>query len=311
MPRFSRRYQVTAVDKVLPSDARGSAWISQLQRAMKTISAILVRSVPLLAAAFASTLAVVSAAAPAIYRFSAREENGRGTRERRVSAPGALKSPVLRGFSFSREIANKNIEQLSLVLHPERGTLDAVLVDDQPQSPFGKFNWEARYAETSTGEPQRAAGYCARGQCTQLIRVPDGKSFVLSGFYFRFRNGDHHLRKLEIFETKGFLMVTCADKKPDDPYSWIVYYALVDSSSLRSDFISGSAKGSTTRQLPRRVASAGAEAVLTGFSFEFNEGDHEIREIGVILESGNALIKFNDKNDDDPFDYFVRYAWLK
>jgi hypothetical protein len=254
---------------------------------------------------------VAAAAAPKVHRFAGREEDGNGSRERRIAERDAIKSPVLRGFSFSRELMNNNIEQISLMLHPERGTLDSVFTDDAPRAPWGKFNWDARYAEVTQGEPQRASGYCARGQCTQLIRVPTGKAFVLSGFYFRFQNGDHHLKKVEIRESRGELSVTLADKKPDDPYRWVVNYVLVDEASLRVEKVAGIARGSTTKRLPSRPITAGHELVLTGFTLEFTDGDHEIRELGIVLEAPQALIKYNDKNNDDEFEYVVRYAWMK
>jgi hypothetical protein len=268
------------------------------------------RSVLAYAVAAVCALTAAAVAAPNVHRFAGREEDGNGSRERRVAAPGVLKAPVLRGFSFSREFVNKNIEQMSLVLHPERGTLDAVFTDDSPRARAGKFNWEARYAEVAQGSAQRAAGFCARGQCTQLIRVPADKAFVLSGFYFRFQNGDHHLKKVEIMEARGSLQVTFADKKPDDPYNWVVYYTLVDHASLRTSVVTGTARGSTTKTLPP-LANTAEELVLTGFSLEFKEGDHEIRELGIVLEAARALIKYNDKNADDAFDYVVRYAWMK
>ena len=266
------------------------------------------RLIVILLSSAGCALTMLAVAAPKAHRFTGREVRSEGAHERRVSAPGALKAPVLSGFSFTRESSDAQVEQTSLVFHSERGTLDAILLSQ-------RLSWEARFVEPQAGETGRIAGHCTGGDCTQLLALPSDKAFLLSGFRFRFRNGRHDLKTIKILESNGVLKVSFADKNGDDPFDWGIYYTLIPRSAIRkSGQVSGTAKGSVTQplQLPRNGLAGLDELkpVLTGFSLNFKDGDHQIEELGVILESRTALIKFNDKNDDDAFAFVIEYAWL-
>lgn len=51
-----------------------------------------------------------------------------------------------------------------------------------------------------------------------------------------------------------------------------------------------------------------AAPILSDFRLWFNNGDHKIRTIGILHQSGGMRANFNDQNGDDPFR--VRAKWL-
>lgn len=71
----------------------------------------------------------------------------------------------------------------------------------------------------------------------------------------------------------------------------------------------GTARGRAAKGIPNYVD---AQPALRGFAVEFrNKADHQLDEFAVELERGNVRVAFNDKNDDDLFDYTVDAVLLR
>jgi hypothetical protein len=74
--------------------------------------------------------------------------------------------------------------------------------------------------------------------------------------------------------------------------------------SERRETLSGIATGETTRAI---TFLPGEVILMRGFDFRYLNGDHHIKTIGVLPETGTSLsIQFRDRNRDDPMAYETR-----
>ena len=93
-----------------------------------------------------------------------------------------------------------------------------------------------------------------------------------------------------------------------DPYCARVDYALIPKHRVLGQIHYA---GPTTRTGSYNRALAGANRpILQGFRLEFTNGDHNLDQVGVRMEPGEVTVWFNDKNDDDPFQWEIWWAEL-
>ena len=106
-----------------------------------------------------------------------------------------------------------------------------------------------------------------------------------------------------------------ADKKVDqasttnrsDVYQYDIRYAWVPKRKVEATrkLMGRSGGGSSTKFIGR------GKTVLQGFTLNYSHKDHHIDEVGVQIEGGHLKVSYNDKNDDDDFNWMVKYAFLK
>jgi hypothetical protein len=160
---------------------------------------------------------------------------------------------------------------------------------------------------------------------------------LLTSFYFRFDKGsggpvDNWLNIIRVMPpgdkqdlsptadlpldttAAGKIDLMYADRKLDSGKDNYFYKAAhVPHSARRFQLRDVGCTGSCERvlQIPG-VNLADHVFVLVGFQLFFTGGrDHHMDEIAVFEESGKLIVKFNDKNDDDVFGYFVDFALVR
>jgi hypothetical protein len=152
------------------------------------------------------------------------------------------------------------------------------------------------------------------GSATRGISTPSPLSdfvFVLLGFQLAFRAVDHHINEVGILENDGEVTVHFADQNFDDTFLFRLRYAYVP-----IDLLSrlGELRGTRERSFARRFIESG-NSVIRGFHFDFKPyftsgEDHHIKQIGVLTPDGRVEVAYADQNDDDGFDWVVRYGIL-
>jgi hypothetical protein len=161
---------------------------------------------------------------------------------------------------------------------------------------------------------------------------------LLSSFYFRFgipgsgAGVDNHLNIIRVMPAgekqdlsptadlpldtveSGKLDLMYADKDADSASDNYFYkIAHVGRNARRFQFRDVGCQGSCEQVLP--IPGSGVHQrrvfVLVGFQVFFTGArDHHMDEIAVYEEDGKLFVKFNDKNDDDVFGYFVDFAMV-
>ena len=132
---------------------------------------------------------------------------------------------------------------------------------------------------------------------------------ALAGFKLHFTgNRDHHIDEITVMinddrtYTIGF-----NDKNDDDVFAYEIHFVRIGSffSTLLPGEMSGRAKGFS--RIPHRL-NTNMDFVLRGFSFNFVNADHHIREIGILIQGPRISVIYGDINGDDPFDFKVKWV---
>jgi hypothetical protein len=154
---------------------------------------------------------------------------------------------VLNGFALNRHGGDDNVLEMAVMPNQMRGEITVTLRDNSGKRPFDarvsyvmvpdrdvyaqkriKKHSAGRRLKLDLSSPPRGRSRGRRGQ-----HRPISSERVLQGFHVRFKNGDHHLGALEIDLELGWLRFE--DKRPDDPYSADLMYALINDAS-RPDY---------------------------------------------------------------------------
>ena len=133
----------------------------------------------------------------------------------------------------------------------------------------------------------------------------DNYVVALVGFGFRF-SGDHHLKRMAILYQENRIFYGFSDDSGNESWNSRIDIAWIPKQYVKT---TGEIHGSS----PGGYASGAidvAKPVLRGFEFNFRNGDHHIKEIGVVLPPGHSGVAFRDDNGDDPFDWTIQYADL-
>jgi hypothetical protein len=147
--------------------------------------------------------------------------------------------------------------------------------------------------------------------------LPDpafGKPIVaLVGFRMFFGlSGDHELDRIGIWFRDDELHVVMQDQdaRPTEDYSFLVDFVVIPhapGTDVSRGVERGTARGGARIPLP---IPARAHVFLTGWEFDFSNGDHEIREVGVDRQGDDYVVFFADSNADDPFDWRIEWAHI-
>jgi hypothetical protein len=93
-----------------------------------------------------------------------------------------------------------------------------------------------------------------------------------------------------------------------DDFSFLVDFVVIPSGpglTVTRGIERGTAHGAERVHFPTPPP---AHFLLTGWAFNFKNGDHHIREIGVDRQQDDFLAIYADRNADDPFDWRVEWA---
>lgn len=160
----------------------------------------------------------------------------------------------------------------------------------------------------------RSLDICNRGKCTVTVERPAGDYvFVLVGLQLAYRGVDHHVDEIGITENNGAITVFFNDDNDDDLFVWSAKYAYVPADLFSSRNVTS---GTRARRGTRRTIPAG-KSVIRGFKFNFEPyftsgGDHHLRSVGVLThDDGRLEVWYNDKNEDDGFDWEVHWGILR
>jgi hypothetical protein len=143
---------------------------------------------------------------------------------------------------------------------------------------------------------------------------------LLDGFEFRYLSDDHQMSRIGqwpevVWPGNQRIELSFHDKNKDDRYSYnVTHVEHEDPSVFWPGFGPGTGwqnciGGRCTHYLGR--PSSSHVFVLVGFDLKFGDGvDHNVDEIMVVEDGGYLHVAFNDQNDDDRFQWRVRYAYL-
>lgn len=136
---------------------------------------------------------------------------------------------------------------------------------------------------------------------------------ALVGFRMFFGlNREHELERVGVWFDDRDLHVVFQDQAaaPTDDYSFLIDFVVIPSGpvfDIAQGAESGRATGGARAPLPTPRRS---HLALRGFDFAFQNGDHEIRDIGVDRQGDDFVVFFGDKNGDDPFNWRVEWAHI-
>ena len=218
--------------------------------------------------------------------------------------------PLLYSFWFFFNNGDHHLKELGI--RTEYGSSFA----DEIHLSYHDKNWDDpyQYYMSHIDLPARAGvvdgvgGEC-RGSCTEQLAAPPSPDhhFVLIDFGMYYHNGDHHIDEIGLLESGGSLTVYFNDKNDDDEFSWWASYMWVapEFVSTTGSYSGINVKGKDSRPVP------GFPFALSGFKFNYRKKDHHLEEIGIWTRPGWDLqIEYNDKNDDDRYDWEVNWAVL-
>ncbi len=152
---------------------------------------------------------------------------------------------------------------------------------------------------------------CKASACTiKLPPIPAGHQFVLSGFSLARVKGEAFVRRVSIQPVAGKPEVVVRFNDNGTP----PYRASVWGLYLPDRVFKERKKLSFTYQPGQTPpkASIGSDVFsLVGIDFEFLNGDHKLRTIGVRYDRPYLTPVFADQNTDDPWHVEVEYVTFK
>ena len=232
--------------------------------------------------------------------------------------------PALSGFNL--EFLNSDHKIMMVVVggsNPLRslrnlnyrlGMYDNSSIDDQQDEVSA---W-VKYIDL--GEDQETLHELAQfeGEGTGVISIPeidDEYLFVLRGFAIGKTTGhDHNIRKIGIrfFYERSEIEVYFTDDSPgDDEWSCSIYYTLLKNTSsynTRERITGPYTVESTFTESGKMDKEFPSISILSGFSFEFLDSDHFIRQIMIDPESDEEFeVVFTDDERDNPVEIIIDY----
>jgi hypothetical protein len=230
-----------------------------------------------------------------------------------VLAPTGLARPGMCGFGFDYKKSDHHVKMIGtghILQATDGGT---ILFSDNACINFGDHNADDDYSwELFNRELPEGTIFCEYVPCNggTGISTPPHCVPVLTGFSFRFANGDHHLARMNIaFSKEGEdwrIKVGFHDQNGDDPFDGCVVVGFVPEQYVRAVRTESGSSWGGSASLPLTLN----KPVLQGFELMFQNGDHHIDQIAVNVFPTGIDVRYNDKNDDDGFDWTVRIVDL-
>lgn len=151
------------------------------------------------------------------------------------------------------------------------------------------------------------------------VDYPHTGTQLLDSFFFQFVEGtnlgshvDHHLTQLLFLPDfpQGKMRLGFHDKNSDDRYFYKLSHVGIGDPRVRrftrSLDICDRSRCTVTIERP----AGDFVFVLVGLQLAYRGTDHHVDEIGVIESNGALTVFFNDKNDDDVFQWSIKYAYV-
>lgn len=186
-----------------------------------------------------------------------------------------------------------------------------------------KKRWRSLATLAATALPLIVAAPQARAQ--SVTGSDDGGDVIrggthsgvplLSQFYARFRNGDHHVRSVgllidspRLFETQLYYR----DVNSDDPFDYAYRYWDVQPSGIfATDTGTRGCRNTCTTSIARPAGDV--VFVLRGFYFSYRGTDNHLKRVRISESGGSLTVTFADDGPSegaDDFDYIVQYAYV-
>jgi len=211
-------------------------------------------------------------------------------------------------------------------LQPSRipdGRLSVLLQDAGPSGE--EFGYYAAHSLLTTPGARRyqirdvgCVNDCRRQVPSYVLRDPfsvpavaGGALLALVGFRMFFPwNRNHNLDRVGVWFEGDYIHVAMRDAGGGDTFAYLVDFVVIPTAFLNVS--TGVERGSgaqafDTHQLPP-VGDARTDFVITGWEFNFRQGDHKIFDIGVKRWEDNLSVFYGDYGGGDPFDWRVQWA---
>jgi hypothetical protein len=130
---------------------------------------------------------------------------------------------------------------------------------------------------------------------------------ALSGFKLFFDgNRNHEIDRIGVWIVGRDLHVAMRDANGNDTFSYLVDFVVIPRIQLNAAFhrVRGTGRGGGQIRMtppPRSMC------LLTGWAFNYQSGDHEVRDIGPDRRGDDVTMFYSDASADDTFDW--RLEW--
>ncbi|HWB75358.1 MAG TPA: hypothetical protein VG755_10385 [Nannocystaceae bacterium] len=265
----------------------------------------------------ATTVALALSAATATGDFVPRtvEAEAKGTASASLNG---LTNPALVGFRL--RYMNGDHELNSIAVKPSSGDVLAILRD---QNHDDDMSMRVTYGGWDFYRSYDVTAKC-RGACTIPIVDPPSalagtKRLVLVGFDVLVQNPSDRDRRVRVLSIRPSadeqsFRAEFRDNGTFD-YSVNIRYAWIASghSGKLSDTATRTAAQRTQQvEIGQPLASQDAAEFIAGFSVEFTNGEHNLRDIAFEKSAtGQYSVRFNDANYDDPMTATLDRVWIR
>lgn len=135
---------------------------------------------------------------------------------------------------------------------------------------------------------------------------------ALTGFKLFFTgNRQRELDRVGVWFQDHTLHVAMRDQNAErnDVFSYLIDFVVIPTAgwNVTRNTDRGQARGLETIQLP---TPSRAHFVLTGWQFNFQDGDHDIRDIGVFRREDDFTVIYSADGANAPFDWRVDWAHI-
>jgi hypothetical protein len=261
-------------------------------------------------AALASVIAVSAYAQTPIVQSFSSTLGGYG-----FLLPSGSSVPALRGFDIRYTNGDHQIRDMYLG-YWSGGDYAVILKDSSGADPIAGT---IKLMDVRALDSYRYR--LTRSDCVGICRidlpwvVPREYALVLLGFDFHYSTEDGgpdtNIRELSVDPApqNAYINVRFGDSAGRTPY-----HAQVDFTFIRSTHLSlydRRVSSPTPVRGSQTVTRTAGEALLQGFSLRFTESDHFLGRFGVDLTGNRIAVWFHDRDLNDPFLWWVKYAVLR
>lgn len=175
-------------------------------------------------------------------------------------------------------------------------------------------------------------------QCTQMLPIPSigaGNSnmsppiIALVGFQLQFiGSGEKKLDRIGITFRGTELNVAMRGQNGNDTFRYLVDFVVIPTDDLNVS--TGEMRGTATMNGGTKISLPGTsnmEFLLTGWRFNFVQGEHRIRDLGVVRsgaprrnesvtpisgnDDDNVILVYGDEGANDPFHWLISFAQIE
>jgi hypothetical protein len=218
--------------------------------------------------------------------------------------------PILQSYYF--RFTNGDHHFKAVAVEPRLPTITQATIGFSDRNSDDPYFYNVTFARYFGSIVRGSTTEFARGgHITFPVNAPADRAnfvFVIRGFYIQYRGDDHHIEELGIRENNGRVTVALNDDNNDDPFQIDLQYAYLP----RAAFSEVNGKSGVNAKAAQRTSISRGVGLIRGFHFNFTNGDHHIKELGVMLNGAGRLeVYYGDDNGDDPFNWDVAYGILK